>query len=125
MTIVNLGISDHGVNIDGHSDSVGLNVEKEMSVGYMNCSDCGNEFCFTPVEKKHFEANKFENEPRRCHNCRVLRRARNSGKNGGATISAVICASCYCFTYVPFKPNGRKPIYCTKCLHNPNLELCI
>lgn len=125
MTIVSLGTSGHGVNIDGHSDSIDGDLNGDISARYIVCDDCGNEFCFTPIEKQHFEANKFQNEPRRCHNCRVLRRARNGAKNGSATISAVICASCYSFTYVPFKPNGRKPIYCTKCLHNPDLKLCI
>jgi CxxC-x17-CxxC domain-containing protein len=125
MTMVNLGRDEHAENIDGQSDSTSLSKNIEMSVRYMNCADCGTDFCFTPIEKKFFEARNFENEPRRCHNCRVLRRARNSSKREGASISAVVCASCYCFTYVPFKPNGRKPIYCTMCLHNPNLQLCI
>ena len=92
---------------------------------YLNCVDCGCDFVFSASEQKHFVANNVNSAPSRCHNCRVILRSRSSSRKGAGSIFAVVCASCYALTYVPYKPNGQKPVYCGSCLFNPSLELCV
>ncbi len=88
------------------------------------CRDCGMDFIFCKAEQDYFNTKKLKNPPQRCHNCRVLRRAELSDEQSHH-ISALVCASCYSLTYVPFKPNGQKPIYCVECYYSRKLELCV
>ena len=39
------------------------------------CKDCGNEFVFTAGEQEFYAEKDFENEPVRCKDCRVSRKA--------------------------------------------------
>ncbi|WBW99263.1 zinc-ribbon domain-containing protein [Oceanirhabdus sp. W0125-5] len=34
------------------------------------CKDCGNEFIFTAGEQEFYKEKGFENEPKRCKECR-------------------------------------------------------
>lgn len=79
------------------------------------CKDCGISFLFSADEKRYFASKKLRNKPRRCHNCRVLRRARSAGDDNSIHLSALVCMGCNLLTYVPFKPDGRKPVYCVSC----------
>ncbi|MBU3114502.1 zinc-ribbon domain-containing protein [Clostridium lacusfryxellense] len=42
------------------------------------CSDCGKEFVFTEGEQEFYKEKGFENEPKRCPDCRRLRKQQNS-----------------------------------------------
>ncbi len=42
------------------------------------CADCGNEFIFTEGEQEFYKEKGFENEPKRCPDCR---RARKQQRN--------------------------------------------
>lgn len=48
------------------------------------CSDCGDEFTFTAGEQEFYAEKGFDNEPRRCKDCRAKRKnnKRNSGNRG-------------------------------------------
>lgn len=87
------------------------------------CSDCDLHFIFSVQEQEHFASKKLT-PPAHCHNCRVLRWAEAKGKEN-RPITAIVCASCHCLTYVQFKPNGQKPIYCVSCYNGRHLGLCV
>jgi len=48
------------------------------------CIDCGNDFTFTAGEQEFYVEKGFDNEPRRCKDCRAKRKnnKRNSGNKG-------------------------------------------
>ena len=81
------------------------------------CRDCGKEFVFSASEQQFFADRGFQNEPTRCHDCRVARRNRN-GEGQPAQqrqYFEVICDGCGCTTQVPFQPKGDRPVYCRDC----------
>ncbi len=78
------------------------------------CEDCGREFTFTVGEQEFYQEKGFENEPKRCRECRVSRRNNRSGKAPREMYSAV-CAQCGTETQVPFKPVEDRPVYCMEC----------
>ena len=39
------------------------------------CQDCGKEFIFTVGEQEFYKEHGFENEPKRCKECRDKRKA--------------------------------------------------
>ncbi|MBS2009209.1 MAG: zinc-ribbon domain containing protein [Cyanobacteria bacterium SZAS TMP-1] len=80
----------------------------------MWCIDCGDQFTFTVNEQQFFIEKNLKNLPKRCHNCRVVSKAKRTGKIFDAT-SAVDCERCGVMTIVPFKPKGHKPVYCATC----------
>ena len=87
------------------------------------CVDCENEFIFTVGEQEFYTERGFENEPKRCSPCRVVRRSdlntrrgRNSGgARGPRQMYPAVCAQCGKETEVPFEPKGIKPVYCSEC----------
>lgn len=86
----------------------------------LNCVDCSAEFPFT-TEEQEFFASKGFNAPRRCKPCRTAKKQRNQGGGGGGfnrgprEMHPAVCAACGVETEVPFKPDGRKPVYCRQC----------
>lgn len=42
------------------------------------CQDCGKEFIFTEGEQAFYKEKGFENEPKRCPDCRKARKAQNN-----------------------------------------------
>ena len=72
------------------------------------CVECGKEFTFTAGEQEFYEKKGFENEPKRCPDCRG--RKRFSPRQFDVT-----CADCGQKTTVPFKPTGTRPVYCRDC----------
>lgn len=78
------------------------------------CSDCGEDFVFTAGEQEFYAEKGFENEPKRCKNCRQNRRARSNDR-GNREMHAAICAGCGAETEVPFKPVDGRPVYCLEC----------
>ncbi|MEA1960911.1 MAG: zinc-ribbon domain containing protein [Bacillota bacterium] len=77
------------------------------------CQDCGEEFVFTAGEQEFYHEKGFENEPKRCQDCRQNRRNR-TGK-APREMFTTTCAECGAETEVPFKPVDGRPVYCLEC----------
>lgn len=86
----------------------------------LRCINCGKEFVFSARDQKHYKEMGFENEPRRCRECRALfKRERQIVKDSNGNTKEFFkttCAACGKPAYVPFKPTGSKPVYCRDCL---------
>ncbi len=78
------------------------------------CQDCGNEFVFTAGEQEFYHEKGFENEPKRCKDCRQNRRS-HSGNRAPREMYTAVCAECGAETQVPFKPVEGRPVYCLEC----------
>lgn len=81
------------------------------------CRDCNASFTFSASEQEFFSLKGLVNEPRRCPHCRIVSRATRQGK-GPEQLIVVPCDDCGVETTVTFKPTGRKPVLCLRCLHN-------
>ena len=89
----------------------------------LTCVDCGAEFTFTAGEQEFHASKGFTNEPRRCPNCRRVRKGDGGGGGGGGggaprgdrEMYTVPCASCGKEAKVPFQPRGDRPVYCSDC----------
>ena len=93
----------------------------------LQCADCGQNFTFTAGEQEFYSTRGFQNEPKRCPDCRRSRKAQRSGDSGGGygggsnynraprQMYQVVCAQCGAETEVPFQPRGDKPVYCSDC----------
>jgi len=80
------------------------------------CSDCGQEFTFTAGEQEFYSSRGLVNEPKRCTECRaVRRRERRDGYGGPRQTFSAICATCGVETTVPFEPTEGRPVYCKEC----------
>ena len=86
----------------------------------LTCADCGQEFVFTADEQEQFHSRGFENNPKRCTECRAARK-RNSANSGAPSFGQrremfpAVCAQCGKDTEVPFQPRGDRPVYCGDC----------
>lgn len=49
------------------------------------CKDCGNDFIFTEGEQQFYAEKGFENEPVRCKECRIARKAQRNNARGMAS----------------------------------------
>lgn len=60
----------------------------------IHCSMCGIDFTFTAGEQEYYSSNGWVNEPRRCHECRKIKKPErtssygNSDRYSGLGISA-------------------------------------
>lgn len=81
------------------------------------CRDCSKQFVFTAGEQDFYAQKGLQNEPRRCPECRSVRKRNSSGLDAGAPrqLFAAICASCGTTTQVPFQPKQDRPVYCSDC----------
>jgi CxxC-x17-CxxC domain-containing protein len=79
------------------------------------CKDCGQEFTFTAGEQEFYAEKGFQNEPARCKDCRMARKASNNGARRERVMYDTICADCGKETQVPFKPTNERPVYCKEC----------
>jgi CxxC-x17-CxxC domain-containing protein len=86
------------------------------------CCKCRLPFVFTVSEQGYFELRQLKNEPKRCSNCRILRRLEEQGKEIATCLTKVDCHECGDVTLVPFKPSGVKPVYCANCMHARKTE---
>lgn len=87
----------------------------------LQCADCGMSFTFTAEEQEFYQSKGFENEPKRCPDCRRARKAQRSGGYGAPReMFPVICAECGKETEVPFQPRGDRPVYCSDCFRKMN-----
>lgn len=46
------------------------------------CKDCGKEFIFTVRDQEFYAEKGFQNEPQRCKDCRIARKASRNNDNG-------------------------------------------
>ena len=92
----------------------------------LTCSDCGNAFTFTESEQSFFATKGFS-EPKRCPECRAIRKAQNGGGGasaggrsygGSAEMFEATCATCGNVARVPFRPTSGKPVYCSDCFRS-------
>ena len=86
----------------------------------LQCSDCSQEFTFTAGEQEFYASRDFQNEPRRCPECRRAKKSQRygNGEYGNRAprqMFPVTCADCGKDTEVPFEPRGDKPVYCRDC----------
>ncbi len=76
------------------------------------CKECGNEFVFTAGEQEFYAEKGFQNEPQRCKDCRVARKAASRANRESFV---AVCASCGGEAKVPFQPREDRPVYCSEC----------
>jgi CxxC-x17-CxxC domain-containing protein len=95
----------------------------------LQCSDCGQDFTFTAGEQEFYASRGFQNEPKRCPDCRRARKAQRYGDGGyGGGYRAprkmfpVVCAQCGVETEVPFEPREDRPVYCSDCYNKIKAE---
>jgi CxxC-x17-CxxC domain-containing protein len=88
----------------------------------LTCADCGTSFTFSADDQAYHAQKGFTNEPKRCPDCRVARRAQRGESSYGGGYSSgpremfsATCASCGKEARVPFQPRGDKPVYCSDC----------
>jgi len=93
----------------------------------LTCVDCGAEFTFSAEDQEYYATRGFQNEPKRCPNCRRARKAGREGGGGGGgsrgggyssserPMYPAVCADCGQQTEVPFQPRGDRPVYYRTC----------
>ncbi len=85
----------------------------------LHCVDCGNNFTFTAGEQEFYASRGLMNEPKRCPQCRQVRKADRGGGDASAQgkrqMFHTVCAECGKDTEVPFEPRLGKPVYCSDC----------
>lgn len=55
--------------------------EHKMEEKTLICEDCGQEFVFTVGEQEFYKEKGFENEPKRCKECRNKKKAERRNFN--------------------------------------------
>ena len=72
------------------------------------CQDCGKEFIFTEGEQAFYKEKGFDNEPKRCVECRRARKANNNNRN-------------YCLIKEGYNDYSLQPFYLQIKICNYNL----
>lgn len=88
------------------------------------CADCGAEFVFTAGEQEFYHEKGFQNEPKRCKDCRLKRRNGGNERRPRQMYEAT-CARCGAQTEIPFKPVEDRPVYCLECFQKVKDEEAI
>ncbi len=83
----------------------------------LTCTDCSATFIFSADDQSYHAEKGYQNEPKRCPDCRSSRRAGGGGGYGGGAreMHPAVCAQCGKDTEVPFRPSGDRPVYCSDC----------
>ena len=76
------------------------------------CEDCGKEFVFTVGEQEFYAEKGLTNKPKRCPDCRKLKKQKFRGQR---KMYDVVCAKCGVTTQVPFNPTQGKDVLCKAC----------
>lgn len=80
------------------------------------CQDCGQEFIFTIGEQEFYQEKGFQNEPKRCPDCRKSRKMnRGGGGSRERRMYTIVCDGCGSEAQVPFEPREGRPVYCKNC----------
>lgn len=85
----------------------------ELQDKTLTCIDCGKSFVFTAGEQQFYSEKGFENEPKRCKECRDRKKGIRQYRERRSY--RVICTACGIETTVPFKPKEGSPVYCRDC----------
>ena len=90
----------------------------------LSCADCNSDFVFTIGEQEFYAERGFQNEPKRCKECRNNRRSSRQSSSKDREMVSVVCDDCGSKTEVPFTPVNGKPVYCKECyqLHRSSLS---
>jgi CxxC-x17-CxxC domain-containing protein len=80
----------------------------------LKCKECGTDFVFSTGEQAFYAEKGLTNEPSRCRECRIRRKEQRQEAN--RQLYDAVCSNCGVPTRVPFKPTGKKPIYCRDCM---------
>jgi len=86
----------------------------DFSDKWLVCVDCGRQFLWDVGEQAWYHEKRLEHQPRHCKPCRERRR--DERLHELRQYAKVSCERCGAPTYVPFMPQGIKPIYCRMCL---------
>lgn len=78
----------------------------------LTCSDCGASFTFTSAEQAFYKERGFDNEPKRCPDCRAKRK---DERRGSRVETSITCSECGKEDTVPFVPTAGKPVLCREC----------
>jgi len=78
----------------------------------IKCADCGNDFVWSADEQAFYQEKGFDNPPKRCQNCRRMKKQQFRGDR---QMYDVTCAKCGKPAQVPFEPKGDRPVYCSDC----------
>lgn len=81
----------------------------------LTCQDCGASFVFSADDQAYHAEKGYQNEPKRCPDCRASRRAGGGYGGGPREMHPAVCAQCGKDTEVPFRPSGDRPVYCSDC----------
>ncbi len=81
----------------------------------LTCQDCGATFVFSADDQAYHAEKGYQNEPKRCPDCRAARRAGGGYGGGPREMHPAVCAQCGKDTEVPFRPSGDRPVYCSDC----------
>jgi len=80
-----------------------------------NCLDCGRDFIFSAGEQEFYSKKGFQNEPKRCPDCRANKKQEKKTTRSDRQFYSVVCAECGQETKVPFEPRQGKPVFCRDC----------
>ena len=83
----------------------------------LSCTDCSATFIFSADDQAYHAEKGYQNEPKRCPDCRSARRSGGGYGGGGGSreMHPAVCAQCGKDTEVPFRPSGDRPVYCSDC----------
>ena len=98
----------------------------EFQNKWIDCVNCGKSFVFSKRDQKYYRDQGYNNEPKRCRECRALLKRQKQVTIDANGVERELfksqCVACGRVTYVPFKPTGVKPIYCRDCLVAKKIE---
>ena len=81
----------------------------------LTCVECGSEFVFSASEQEFYAEKGFQNEPKRCSDCRQARKRDRRQTRTQREMYNVVCDECGASCQVPFLPKEDKPVYCNDC----------
>ncbi|MDQ2872471.1 MAG: zinc-ribbon domain containing protein, partial [Candidatus Eremiobacteraeota bacterium] len=77
----------------------------------LTCKECTQRFTFSARDQQFYLEKGFQNEPQRCRDCRLARKAQGPGGGAPRENFHTVCAQCGAETSVPFRPRGDRPVY--------------
>jgi len=85
-----------------------------MSMKFLFCVSCSEEFAFTDAEQKYYQEQGFT-EPKRCPKCRKIRKANKEKRENLGRAYRVKCSSCGTDAVVNYRPSYSNPAFCKGC----------
>jgi CxxC-x17-CxxC domain-containing protein len=84
----------------------------------LTCEECSSEFVFTAGEQEFYASRNFQNEPKRCKDCREARHATRPRRfqSEPSIQTPIVCSQCGKDSTVPFRPRKGRRVYCPGCL---------